>query len=136
MKFNDLYNRVFVNEENNEVAVPSDFDIEKAPLPPSTVADPATGEVPALKTTSEHGSLNNYKEQINNFIKTLIEPGNDSLLAFANKISGENTPFTGLSDRLRSNVAQAAKSLGDIVVDIDIVLNKISSNPNANPTVG
>jgi len=130
MKFNDLYDRVFVSEQENvEVAHPKDFegDVKGAPTPNPGVP-PATGDQGGQ-------NLQDYKGQVQEFINKLTEPGGNSLLALVGSLDRKNTPFEGISTKIRSNIAQAAKSLGDIIVDIDVCLNNIASNPN-NPNVG
>lgn len=131
MKFNDLYDRVFLSEQDNvEVANPSDFegDVKGAPTQkpalPGPEGDQGGGQ-----------NLQDYKGQVQEFINKLTEPGGNSLLALVGSLDRKNTPYEGISTKIRSNIAQAAKSLGDIIVDIDVCLNNIASNPN-NPNVG
>jgi hypothetical protein len=115
MKFNDLYNRVFVAEQElpsdaEDVAQPSDVDVEGLPL--------ATDNGGAAPTIGGGGSgpsdLMGYLKQIEEFTNKLNGVEGNSLQSLAVTLSKPGTPFEGAADRLAGNIESAAKSLGDL----------------------
>lgn len=114
MKFDDLYNRVFLQEQdepsdiNTEVAHPNDFD-DVEPLPvPEPGAQPAAEGQPALPITS---SLTDYVNQIEDFANKLNGTDGSSLQTLASQLDKPLTPFEGLHNRTSSDIEAAAKTL-------------------------
>lgn len=113
MKFDDLYNRVFIAEQdlpsdpNSEVASPEDFDdVDPIPLPsPAEVTGGASGNPPV--TTS---SLTEYMKQCNDFAEKLQNGAGDCLQSLIMSLDKPLTPFEGIS-KLSSDVEDAAEKL-------------------------
>lgn len=129
MKFNELYNRVIVAEEDSnldpqEVADPANFD-DVEPVPTDVAVSTGSSSMSSPEnmklSASETEVLKKYRDQIEEFRSFLTTP-EDSLNVFVNKIDQDNTPFKGMSQRIKSNISQAAKSLGDITVEIDMLV--------------
>ena len=131
MKFTDLYKQVIISEDNTEVADPADpsfQDVADAPIPlPSPKSNTEEGGTSGAGMGG--GSLQDYKSQIEEFIDKLTNPQQESLLALVAGLDKENTPYKGIS-RVNSNIAMAAKALGDVLVDINGYLINIAKNPN------
>lgn len=111
MKFNELYNRVFVGEQevaNREVADPADFnDVEPLPLPEPTVEEPA---IPVVSGTN----LNDYINQLEEFANKLNSTDGSSLQALVSSLDKENTPFEGIYGRTSLDILNTAKTLREI----------------------
>lgn len=113
MKFDDLYNRVFLSEQdapsdvNTEVAHPDDFDdVEPMPLPePSPEGEQTT---PAVQTSS---SLTDYLNQIEEFANKLNGTDGSSLQSLVSQLDKPLTPFEGIHGRTSSDIEAAAKTL-------------------------
>ena len=100
MKFDDLYNRVFVREQapsdaNTEVANPEDFDdVDPIPLPePSDIPAAAATGAPAVQSAS---SLTQYMTQCNEFAEKLQSSG-ECLQTLVASLDKPLTPFEGIS---------------------------------------
>lgn len=111
MKFNELYNRVFVKEQeivNKEVADPADFnDVEPLPLPEPTTEEPAP-------TVVSGTNLNDYISQLEDFANKLNSTDGGSLQALVSSLDKENTPFEGIYTRTSSDILSTAKTLREI----------------------
>lgn len=113
MKFDELYNRVFLSEQdapsdvNTEVAHPDDFDdVEPMPLPePSPEGEQKT---PAVQTSS---SLTDYLNQIEEFANKLNGTDGSSLQSLVSQLDKPLTPFEGIHGRTSSDIEAAAKTL-------------------------
>jgi hypothetical protein len=124
MKFSDLYNKVFIKEQEDvvapkdtEVAVPEDFDdVEPAPvLAPS--ADEVPGE--SLPPTDETGgqgvgNLSTYVQDLEDFASKLNSIDGDSLQKLLATLDKVGTPFDGISERTKGEIVNASKSLQSI----------------------
>lgn len=128
MKFDDLYNRVFLSEQdkpsdvNTEVAHPDDFnDVEPLPLP-----DPsAEGEQQSVPSSS---SLTDYVTQCNEFADKLQNPNGGCLQSLVASIDKPLTPFEGISNT-KSDVERAAgilRSLAGRLLSYTIAATKQS----------
>ena len=128
MKFDDLYKKVFISEEedkgkNTEVASPEDFDdVEPMPLPELDTEDNidlATDEAPVAPETSASGSggstLKDYVFKIEEFANVLNGTDGDSLAALVASLDKPETPFEGISSRTSSDIISAAKTLREVV---------------------
>ncbi len=125
MKFEDLYKKVFVTEEeanvkSDEVASPEDFDdVEPMPLPELDTdqdIDLATDETPAPEaSTSEGSTLKDYVFKIEEFANTLNGTEGESLASLVSKLDKPETPFEGISGRTSSDIISAAKTLREVV---------------------
>jgi hypothetical protein len=121
MKFNDLYNRVFISEQNEtEVADPSspDFnDVEPAPLPELASTEDGTEVVPAASPANVSG----YMQELLNFAKKLMDEENpeQSMLAALNKLDKDKTqPYEGIYARTGNQILQAKDLLNSIASEL------------------
>jgi hypothetical protein len=117
MKFDDLYNRVFVTEEeealNQEVANPEDFDdVEPAPMPEVPEIDDMAPTTASSGVSS--GNLNDYITQLEDFANKLNGTGADSLQSLVSKLDQVETPFEGIYSRTSSEIVDAAKTLRSV----------------------
>jgi len=119
MKFDDLYNRVFIKEQdevvdtaNSEVAVPEDFDdVEPAPLPEP--APEASTEAP-VEDTQTASNLSDYMNQLGEFADKLQNTDSMSLLTLVSKLNVKDTPFEGIYDNMHNDITAAARQLREI----------------------
>lgn len=104
MKFNDLYNRVFVQEQD-EVASPDQVAVEPAPMPEAPV-EGDTGGGPAPVNLTQH--IQKCKE----FAKYLHDlDGGDCVLKFVADISKPGTPFEGIQEKTSPYIIAAAANV-------------------------
>lgn len=113
MKFDDLYNRVFIAEQdlpsdlNTDVASPEDFDdVDPIPLPSPADVQNGASAGPAVTTTS----LTDYMKQCNEFAEKLQNDGGACLQALVMSLDKPLTPFEGIS-KLSSDIEDAAEKL-------------------------
>jgi hypothetical protein len=119
MKFNDLYNRVFISEQDEtEVADPSspDFnDVEPAPLPELPApSDTPVEETPAPVAAESTSSLTDYINQIEDFANKLNGTDGSSLQSLVSKLDRVETPFEGIYSRTSAEIVDAAKTLRSV----------------------
>jgi|688.fasta_scaffold368463_1 hypothetical protein len=120
MNFDELYNRVFINEQDNsEVADPADFDdVEPMPLPPTDLAtDGEGGEEPSapVDTVSQTStSLTDYITQIEDFANKLNSTDGSSLNSLVSRLDKIETPFEGIYSRTSADIVDAAKTLRSV----------------------
>lgn len=124
MKFDDLYNRVFIQEQNEtEVADPTspDFnDVEPAPLPELAPAA-ETPSVDQIDDVAESApNLSTYMQDLIEFGNKLMDEKNpdQSLLAVLRKLDKPETPFTGIYDRTCSEILNVKNKLSEIVSEL------------------
>lgn len=120
MKFDDLYNRVFVIEQdelevpaaNTEVADPADFDdVEPLPLPEPSLET----ETPApVDNTATASSLTDYITQLEDFANKLNSTDGSSLQSLVSKLDKVETPFEGIYSRTSAEIVDAAKTLRSV----------------------
>lgn len=116
MKFDELYNRVFIAEENTEeVADPAKFnDVEPAPLPePSASPEVET----STRNVESSATLNDYTIQLDKFAHELNNTEGTGLQVLISKLDHHDTPFQGMSG-LKNKIVSAAKALRDVSEDI------------------
>jgi hypothetical protein len=122
MKFDDLYNKVFVSEQEevedttDEVADPNDpaYDVEPMPLPETPLA---TDEVEPSDTnsgTQSSSSLNDYVTELESFADKMNCLGADCLNSLVSKLNQKDTPFEGIRDKTSSDIVNVASKLRDI----------------------
>jgi hypothetical protein len=119
MKFNDLYNRVFISEQNEtEVADPTspDFnDVEPAPLPELTPeVSPEMGETEPTASPESASSITDYINQIEDFANKLNGTDGSSLQSLVSKLDRVETPFEGIYSRTSAEIVDAAKTLRSV----------------------
>ena len=117
MKFDDLYNKVFICEQDNtEVADPADFnDVEPAPLPqPTPALDAPSEEMPTPVAAESASSLTDYITQIEDFANKLNGTDGSSLQSLVSKLDRVETPFEGIYGRTSAEIVDAAKTLRSV----------------------
>jgi len=126
MKFEDLYKKVFVAEQeakvkSDEIASPDDFDdVEPLPLPEldTDVAPEASEEkglAPEAAPSSEGTStLNDYISKLDDFANTLNDPSGESLASLVSRLDKPETPFDGISGRTSTDIIAAAKTVREV----------------------
>lgn len=123
MKFTDLYNRVFVAEQETEVANPDTMDdVEGAPVPAPTPApvDASGGASPV--------NLTDYVVQIRKLIDSLNQnKSGESLQTIVNRLDVPETPYAGFKSA--SGVIEAAvRALGDLEAKLLTFINSASTS--------
>ena len=121
MKFDDLYNKVFIAEQEkepvlgagDEVPAPENFD-DVDPLPLPDVEEPvlATDEAPVESTGG--GTLGSYIDELESFADKLNGTGSESLASLVSGLDKIETPFDGISARTTAEIVDAAKTLRSI----------------------
>jgi hypothetical protein len=128
MKFDDLYNKVFVSEQDEdedltatdkEVADPADFnDVEPLPLPePAEVPETplaTDGTEPAPAQPVSGGSISTYISELEEFANKLNGTEANSLQSLVSQLDRPGTPFDGISARTRSEIVRVAETLRSI----------------------
>ena len=119
MKFNDLYNRVFISEQGEtEVADPTspDFnDVEPAPLPELTPeVSPEMAETVPTSSPESASSITDYINQIEDFANKLNGTDGSSLQSLVSKLDRVETPFEGIYSRTSAEIVDAAKTLRSV----------------------
>lgn len=121
MKFDELFNKVFVAEQGdaNEVADPSDFnDVEPAPLPqePALATDeqPEDQQALAPQSSVSTGTLGDYINELETFANKLNGTESNSLQSLVSQLDRPGTPFDGISARTRPEIVRVAETLRSI----------------------
>lgn len=130
MKFNDLYNRVFISEqdENTEVANPEDFnDVEPAPVPEAPVSvdssveqQPSTAADPAAVS-----DLDQYIVQLTDLSNKLVSDGGDNLLTLISKLNSSKPgdQFYNIYGSVDTLVTRASEALSDLASKLLVFKN-------------
>jgi hypothetical protein len=118
MKFDDLYNRVIiVEQENTEVAHPDDFnDVEPMPL-----AEPSLeSDEPALAADTQSTSgLTDYIKLTLDFVKKLQDSdGGESLQTLVKRLDFPGSGFEGISSGMSSKILAAVKAVQDVTAEM------------------
>ena len=125
MKFDELYNRVYLNEQEKEatteeapeevsdttsIANPEDFnDVEPMPKP-----EPVATAAPENKEQAAQGkTLKDYVDMLEEFADNLISLEGDSLQKLVHTLDKPGTPFDGISGRT-TEIIRASESLRSI----------------------
>lgn len=112
MKFDDLYNKVFIQEQDAEVADPANFDdVEGVPVPEAPVADPGS---PSPVGAGDAGTLTDYIRQLEEFANKLNSADGSSLQSMVANLDKPATPFDGIRSRTSSDIEAAAKTLRSV----------------------
>ncbi len=125
MKFDELYKRVYLNEQDKEVSAeeapeevsdttsianPEDFnDVEPMPKP-----EPVATAAPEDKEQAAQGkTLKDYVDMLEEFADNLINLEGDSLQKLVHTLDKPGTPFDGISART-TEIIRASESLRSI----------------------
>jgi hypothetical protein len=126
MKFEDLYDKVFVAEveqkeapNNLEVAMPEDFDdVEPMPLPDTSKATDVEGseseDMSSVVAPETSSNIQDYITKIEDFANSLNDPQESSLQTLVSTLDKPGTPFDGISSRTKSEIVRAAEILRSI----------------------
>ena len=116
MKFDDLYNKVFIREQDDatEVADPANFDdVEPLPVPEPTEA-PVTDALSSPASDVSASTLTDYISQIEEFASKLNGTDGNSLQSLVSKLDRVETPFEGIYGRTSAEIVDAAKTLRSV----------------------
>jgi len=123
MKFNDLYNRVFIQEQDEtEVADPAspDFnDVKPVPLPEPALEDSMEDES-ASSATPSSSNLSTYMQDLLSFGNKLMDEKNpeQSMLAALRKLDKPETPYEGIYSRTSNEILQVKDLLNSIASEL------------------
>lgn len=122
MKFDDLFNRVFVSEQNDEteevlstsdIADPSDVEVEPAPLPEPALATDTTGDANTTSSASPN-NIGGFVSELEEFANKLNGTETSSLQSLVSQLDRPGTPFDGISARTRTEIVRVAETLRSI----------------------
>ena len=117
MKFDELYNRVYLNEQEKEAAEeagneateanPEDFQADVEPMPQ-----------PAPETTEETAApsgmtLLDYTNKLDELAELLLNTDGDCLQKLVVSLEKPNTPFEGISGK-SAEIVRTAVALNDL----------------------
>jgi hypothetical protein len=125
MKFNDLYNRVFIKEQDeqpSEVASPEDFNVEPAPVPEAPAMPTDEEAVPAIDV-NEVADLESYIIQATELSNKLVSSNGDDLLSKISKLDRPGTQFENIYGSLKSNLLRASEALSDLASQLLVYKN-------------
>ena len=114
MKFTDLYNRVFIREQDDQTEVPDpeNFnDVDPMPVPEPSVA-PTMDASGGSEVSSS--TLTDYINQIEEFASKLNGTDGNSLQSLVSKLDRVETPFEGIYGRTSAEIVDAAKTLRSV----------------------
>lgn len=129
MKFDDLYNKVFISEkeledelddeiDDAEIADPANFDdVVPAPLPEPSAADEtplATDGVASQSSSMPAGNISDYINELEDFANKLNGTESNSLQSLVSQLDRPGTPFDGISGRTRTEIVRVAETLRSI----------------------
>jgi len=125
MKFDALYNQIFIAEADedvqNKVASPEDVDVEPLPLPPT----PEPSETPAPEGTetaapvSGGGTIGDYVLKIADFISILQDDkGGDCLNQLIKRLDRPSTPYTGIDGKVAADLVRVVEGLKSIQTNL------------------
>jgi hypothetical protein len=115
MKFDSLYKRIFISEQdvNSEIADPAQFDdVEPVPLPELAAQEPAAE--PAVASVPDSSTLTDYITKLEDFANKLNGTDGSSLQSLISKLDRVETPFEGISGRTSTEIVDAAKTLRSV----------------------
>ena len=126
MNFDDLYNRVFVTEQevNSEVASPEDFnDVEPAPVPEPPMTPDLEEEPAPVIDVNEVADLESYIIQATELSNKLVSSNGDDLLSKISKLDRPGTQFENIYGSLKSNLLRASEALSDLASQLLVYKN-------------
>lgn len=111
MKFDDLYNNIFISEQTNaEVADPANFD-DVEPLPTPNLPEVA----PSSPVSANSGAtLTDYINQLEDFANKLNGTDGSSLQSLVSQLDKVESPFEGIYGRTSAEIVDAAKTLRSV----------------------
>ena len=123
MKFNELYNNLYITEQDEpdtssesrqktEVPNPEDFDDVK-PMPVPEPVDSSSGEEEE-DSSSKGSTLKDYIFKLEDFADSLNGIDNNSLQSLVAQLDKPLTPFEGISVKTKSDIVNVADTLRSI----------------------
>ena len=126
MKFDHLYKQVFLTEQDEEVTPPTEGEEEPAPqeggvpMPDNYSVEPA----PIAPISGNAGDLSSYRDQLNNFAKTLQNTDEACLQKLVSDMDSAGSLFAGISRELSSRIVKLSYDAKEIATIIDgFILN-------------
>lgn len=116
MKFDELYNQVFLAEQitdPDEIPTPDKFDdVEPAPLPGKETALPTGDEdlVPS-EGSGDEGTIRQFMDELEQLSDKLNGVDGNSLQQLLKQLDKPGTPFEGIAGKLSSDVTRASEIL-------------------------
>lgn len=120
MKFENLYNQVFLSEQDEETQVPTDQE-EITPVADGT-PEPDTYEVEPLPVSPSGGNVGDiqtYKTQLIEFADTMQTTEGSCLQKLVNDLDRPGSLFQGISRELSSRIIKIASDAKDIATILD-----------------
>lgn len=124
MKFEDLFNKVFISErqdeivDDTEIADPANFnDVDPLPLPEPTAEVDPNMPVDGQQQTETPASANtvgDYISELEDFANKLNGTETTSLQSLVSQLDRPGTPFDGISGRTRTEIVRVAETLRSI----------------------
>ena len=118
MKFDHLYNQVFLIEQDEEVPEQTP---EETPAPESGIATPDSINVePApISPRADAGGIQTYKTQLQQFADSMQNTDTDCLQKLVNDLDYPGSLFGGISRELSSRIIKIASDAKEIVTILD-----------------
>ena len=111
MKFDDLYNNIFISEQTDvQVADPANFD-DVEPLPTPELPE-VTSNSPVA--TNSGATLTDYINQLEEFANKLNGTDSSSLQSLVSQLDRVESPFEGIYGRTSAEIVDAAKTLRSV----------------------
>jgi len=124
MKFDALYNQIFIAEADedvqNKVASPEDVEVEPLPLPPepSEIPAPEEGTETAAPVTGG-GTIGDYIKKITEFTTVLQDDnGGDCLNQLIKRLDRPSTPYTGIDGKIAADLVRVVEGLKSIQTNL------------------
>jgi hypothetical protein len=123
MKFDSLYNKVFLTEQNDEISLPDDVDADinadgeiadtgaEVPEPENFETEPAPVDGP----TGDIGALKNYISTLEELITSLNGVEADSLQKLVNDLDRPNSLYTGIAGDTSPEITKLAEQTASLV---------------------
>jgi len=121
MKFDSLYNKVFLTEQNDEISLPDDVDIDADGEITDTsteIAEPENFETepaPVNTPAGDAGSLNNYIGKLEEVIASLNGVESDSLQKLVNDLDRPGSLYTGIANDTSPEIIKLAEQTASLV---------------------
>lgn len=126
MKFDHLYQQVFLLEQGEDVTPVDEVPEEEAPITGGT-AEPDNYNVepaPIPQSFGDSGNLANYISKLQEFAKEMQNTESDSLQKLVNEIDRPGSLFQGISREVSSRIIKIASDAKDIATILEgFILN-------------
>jgi hypothetical protein len=118
MKFNDLFTRVIITEQDEDPTLSSsDIDTDTpaitddgVPMPDSYNVKPA----PVSPISNNSGNIKNYISKLEDFAKTLNDDESDSLQKLVTELDRPGSLFQGISRETSSEIIRLAEQTASL----------------------